>query len=162
MVLKSNDSANPAPRRPKVVHAGDGMRLNVQGIVFSYKAVGEDTEGRYALTEGIVPPHHGAPEHIHHREDEAFYILEGEFEIECGGKIFRASPGTFALLPKGLPHRFQNLADRPGKVLCVQSPSGIEEFFEHMSLLAEAGPPDPNKMKELADKYEIEFLLPPR
>ena len=150
------------PRRPKAVHAGDGMRLNVQGIVFSYKAVGEDTEGRYALTEGIVPPHHGAPEHIHHREDEAFYILEGEFEIECGGKIFRASPGTFALLPKGLPHRFQNLADRPGKVLCVQSPSGIEEFFEHMSLLAEAGPPDANKMKELADKYEIEFLLPPR
>ena len=76
------------------------MRLNVQGIVFSYKAVGEDTEGRYALTEGIVPPHHGAPEHIHHREDEAFYILEGEFEIECGGEIFRASPGTFALLPR--------------------------------------------------------------
>ena len=100
MVLKSNDSANPAPRRPKVVHAGDGMRLNVRGIVFSYKAVGEDTEGRYALTEGIVPPHHGAPEHIHHREDEAFYILEGEFEIECGGEIFRASPGTFALLPR--------------------------------------------------------------
>jgi len=134
MVLKSNDSANPAPRRPKVVHAGDGMRLNVRGIVFSYKAVGEDTEGRYALTEGIVPPHHGAPEHIHHREDEAFYILEGEFEIECGGEIFRASPGTFALLPKGLPHRFQNLADRPGKVLCVQSPSGIEEFFEGVAI----------------------------
>ena len=87
---------------------------------------------------------------------------KARFEIECGGEIFRASPGTFALLPKGLPHRFQNLADRPGKVLFVQSPSGIEEFFEHMSLLAEAGPPDPNKMKELADKYEIEFLLPPR
>ena len=48
---------------------------------------------------------------------------------------------------------------KPGKVLCVQSPSGIEEFFE-MSLLAAAGAPDPDKMKELADKYEIEFLLP--
>jgi len=105
-----------------------------------------------------VPPHQGAPEHIHHREDEAFYILEGEFEVECGGEVFKATPGTFALLPKGLPHRFQNLSDKPGKVLCVQSPSGIEEFFEHMSLLAEAGQPDLQKMKELADKYEIEFL----
>ena len=48
---------------------------------------------------------------------------------------------------------------KPGKVLCVQSPSGIEEFFE-MSLLVAAGSPDPDKMKELADRYEIEFLLP--
>jgi len=47
--------ANSAQRRAKVVQAGEGMRLNVQGIVFSYKAVGEDTEGRYALTEGMVP-----------------------------------------------------------------------------------------------------------
>jgi uncharacterized RmlC-like cupin family protein len=92
-------------------------------------------------------------------EDEAFYILDGEFEIECGGQVFKASPGTFALLPKGLPHRFQNLSDKPGKVLCVQSPSGIEEFVEHMSLLAKAGPPDLERMKELAGKYEIEFLL---
>jgi len=132
----SSHPAKSAQRRLKVVQAGEGMRLNVQGIVFSYKAVGEDTEGRYAFTEGIVPPRHGAPEHIHHREDEAFYILEGEFEIECGGEVFKTPPGTFALLPKGLPHRFQNLSDKPGKVLCVQSPSGMEEFFEHMSLLA--------------------------
>ncbi len=161
MTSKQADSATSV-RGPKVVQAGEGMRLNVQGIVFTYKAVSEDTDGNYAFTEGIVPPHHGAPEHIHHREDEAFYILEGEFEIQCGGELFKASPGTFALLPKGLPHRFQNLSEKPGKVLCVQSPSGIEEFFEHMSLLAEAGPPDVDKMKALADKYEIEFVLPPR
>jgi hypothetical protein len=55
-------------------------------------------------------------------------------EIKCGGEVF--------------------------KVLCVQSLGGIEEFFEHMSLLAENGPPHLEKMKELADKYQIEFLLP--
>lgn len=95
----SSYPAKSGQRRAKVVHGGEGMRLNVQGIVFSYKAISEDTEGRYALTEGIVQPHHGPPEHIHHREDEAFYILEGEFEIECGGEVFTARPGTFALLP---------------------------------------------------------------
>jgi mannose-6-phosphate isomerase-like protein (cupin superfamily) len=82
------------------------------------------------------------PEHIHRREDEAFYLLEGEFEIECGwGKVQRES-GYVCTFAKGLPHRFQNLSDSPGRLLCVQSPSGIEEFFEHMSLLVEAGPPD--------------------
>jgi hypothetical protein len=61
--------------------------------------------------------------------------------------VFIANSMDFAILGK------------PGKVLCVQSPSGIEEFFE-MSLLAAAGSPDRDKMKELADRYEIEFLLP--
>jgi mannose-6-phosphate isomerase-like protein (cupin superfamily) len=136
-------------RRPKVVQAGEGMRLNVQVILFTYKARSEDTDGKYALTEGVAPPHRGAPTHIHHREDEALYILDGDFEIECGGKTFHAGPGTFALLPKNLPHRFQNLSVQPGKVLCVQSPGGVEEFFEHMSLLAKAGPPDPAKIREL-------------
>jgi hypothetical protein len=105
--------ANSAQRRAKVVQAGEGMRLNVQGIVFSYKAVGEDTEGRYALTEGMVPR-----------------LIMGHRNTSILGTTRRSmsskaslSPGRFALLPKGLPHRFQNLSDKPGKVLCVQSPS---------------------------------------
>jgi mannose-6-phosphate isomerase-like protein (cupin superfamily) len=104
------------------------MRLNVQGIFFNYKAVGENTRERYALTEGIVPPRHGAPEHIHHREDEVFYILEGELKIECGGEVFKATPGTSALLPKGLPHRFQNLADNRGKFFACSPPAGLNSL----------------------------------
>jgi mannose-6-phosphate isomerase-like protein (cupin superfamily) len=151
----------PTDRRPKVLQAGEGLRLNVQGIIFTYKATSSDTDDQYAFTEGVVPAHHGAPMHIHRREDEAFYILEGNFEIECGGETFQAGPGTFALLPKDLPHRFQNLSERPGKVLCVQSPGGVEEFFEHMSVLAKNGPPDPAKIRELTEKYGIEFLVEP-
>ena len=153
-------SVGEAWQRPKVLRAGEGVHLDVQGIRFTYKARGEDTNLRYAFTEGIVPPHHGAPEHVHHREDEAFYILEGEFEIECGGEVFQVGPGTFALLPKDLPHRFQNLSDRPGKLLCVQSPSGVEEFFEHMSLLTNADRLDPRRVEELAATYGIEFRPP--
>lgn len=73
------------------------------------------------------------------------------------GNVQRES-GYVCTFAKGLPHRFQNLSDSPGRLLCVQSPSGIEEFFEHKSLLVEAGPPDLIKMKELAQKYGIEFL----
>ena len=142
----------PEQRRPKVVQAGDGLHLNVQGIEFIYKATSDDSDSQYALTEGIVPPHHVAPMHIHHREDEAFYILEGKFDIECG-ETFQTGPGTFALLPKNLPHRFQNLSERSGKVLCVQSPGGIEEFFEHVSVLAKTpGPAENRKMRELAER----------
>ena len=151
-------SSTQTKRRPKVLSARDGKQLNVQGIEFNYKATGEDTEGHFAFTEGIVPPQQGVPEHIHHLEDEAFYILEGEFEIQCDGEFFEAGPGSFALLPKGLPHRFQNVSKRPGRILCVQSPSGVEEFFEHMSVLARESAPDPEKVHQLTTKYGIEFI----
>jgi mannose-6-phosphate isomerase-like protein (cupin superfamily) len=97
--------------------------------------------------------------HIHRREDEALYVLRGEFEIECGGEKFTGGPGTFALLPKNLPHRFENLSNRPGKILCIHSPAGVEHFFEHLSVFGkEARPIDVTKMNELAKRYGIEFL----
>lgn len=146
-------------RRPKVVQAGHGLRLHVHGIEFIYKTCSPDTDNQYALAVGIVPPNHGTPMHVHHREDEAFYILKGEFEIECGSEKFKAGPGTFALLPKDLPHRLRNLSTRPGKILCVQSPGGVEEFFEHLSVFAhEALPLDLTRLAELAERYGIEFV----
>jgi hypothetical protein len=81
---------------------------------------------RYSLTEVIVPPHHGAPEHIQHREDAAFYILEGEFEIECAGETFSASPGTFALLPRvSLTASRICLTARAGSYVCSH-PAGLK------------------------------------
>jgi mannose-6-phosphate isomerase-like protein (cupin superfamily) len=149
-----------AGQHPIVVKAGEGKHLNVMGIEFTYKATGSETGSSYAFAEGLVAPHRGAPLHVHHREDEAFYVLDGEFEIECNGQVYKATPGTFALLPKDLPHRFQNLTDRPGKLLCVQSPAGIEEFFEHLSLLATDGGADPARLTELARRYDIDFFPP--
>ncbi|PYX80863.1 MAG: hypothetical protein DMG70_21975 [Acidobacteria bacterium] len=97
------------------------------------KAVGADTDGRYALTEGTVPPHHGAPEHIHHREDEAFYILEGEFEIDCGGEVHSRSCRRVCHTDS------RTCLTNRARFSSVQSPSGIEGFFEHMSPAGRSG-----------------------
>jgi mannose-6-phosphate isomerase-like protein (cupin superfamily) len=80
-------------KAPVIVHAAEGKPINVMGVEFVYKATANDTGGLYAFTEGVVPPHRGAPLHVHHREDEAFYVLEGEFEIECACKSLM-QPGT--------------------------------------------------------------------
>ena len=77
---------------------------------------------------------------------------------DCHSVNTDGSGVTFALLAKNLPHRFQNLSDEPGKVLCVQSPGGVEEFFEHMNVLARARPPHAAKIRELAERFGIEFL----
>jgi hypothetical protein len=130
-------------------------------VHISYKAAGQDTRGGYALLEGLVPPGAGPPWHIHHREDEGFYVLEGTFEIFFGGQRFVVTPGAFAHLPRDVPHRFSNVGDRAGRLLRIVSPAGFEGFFEHMSVLAAGGPQDLAQARAIAHRYGVEFIEPP-
>ena len=144
-----------------MVLPGEGKSVDAYGVHISYKAAAQDTRGEYALLEGSVAPGGGPPWHIHHREDEGFYVLEGTFEILFGDERFVATSGAFALLPRDVPHRFRNVSDRPGRLLGIVSPGGFEAFFEHMSVLAADGPPDPEKARALADRYGLEFIGSP-
>src|ERR1700757_4197519 len=83
---------------------------------------------------------------------------KGSLRSSAPMNLSAPNPGTFVLLPKGLPHRFQNVSAKPGRLLCVQSPSGVEQFFEHMSALNEEGLPDQERLHQLTAKYGIEFL----
>src|SRR5438105_1428626 len=120
-------------RNLKVVQAGEGRHLNVMGAMMTYKATVEDTGGSYSLALETTAPHGGLPLHVHHREDEAMYILEGEYEIQCGNQVFRATSGTFVFLPRDIPNRYQNLGDVPGKFLYITSPGGFEKLIEQTS-----------------------------
>jgi mannose-6-phosphate isomerase-like protein (cupin superfamily) len=77
-------------------NAGKGRTVAVVGDVYRFLATGEDTNGRYALLEAIVPPGGGPPPHVHSREEEGFYILEGEINFTIGDKRLVASAGMFA------------------------------------------------------------------
>lgn len=98
-----------------------------------------------------------APPHTHHRHDEAVYVLDGELSVWIEGDVHQARPGEFVFLPKGLPHTIFNAADVEGRFLELCWPGGLDEYFEEMAVaLSGAGPPDMAKIKEIADKYEIE------
>ena len=101
--------------KARVVQPGEGLQYNVMGAMMTYKATAQDTRGAYSLAIEVTPPHGGLPLHVHHQEDEAMYVLEGEYEIQCGDQAFRATAGTFVFLPKDIANRYQNLGDEPGK-----------------------------------------------
>ena len=143
--------------RALIVAPGEGPAFHVLGQRMVYKATSEQTSAAYALAEGIAAPQSAAPRHIHHREDEGFYVLEGALEIECGDERFVAPAGTFALLPRGIPHSLRNAGSVTARLLCIQSPAGVEAFFEHLSVLAKDGRPDPVRLRALMERYEIEF-----
>ena len=150
-----------------VLEPGEGRSVWVVGDRYTIKASGEDTDGAFALIEAVVPPQGGPPPHRHHREDEAFYVLEGEFEFHSDGRRILAPAGAWAILPRGSLHYFRNVGPSPARMLTLIVPAGFEKFLlevgrEASSFSPEAGamrPGDIEKILAAAPRYAIDFVL---
>src|SRR5580765_2289348 len=101
-------SHQPTLRKPS-----EGRTFAVVGDVYRFLATSEDTDGNYAMWEAIVPPGGGPPPHVHSREEEGFYILEGEITLRIGDERIVVRAGTFANMPIGTPHSFKNESRQP-------------------------------------------------
>jgi quercetin dioxygenase-like cupin family protein len=147
---------------------GEGCTVAVVGDVYRFLATGEDTNGKYAMCEAIVPPGGGPPPHVHSREEEGFYILEGEITFTVNGERIVAKAGTFANMPVGTPHSFKNESDRPAKMLISVAPAGLEQMFFEVGVALTEGattalPPTKEEIEKLlavAPRYGIEIRLP--
>lgn len=155
--------------RPLHIGAGTGKALWGPGDLYAYLVTGEQSGGALFAMEGYVPNGAGPPPHIHSREDEAIYVLEGELEVQLGDDVRTASRGDLVWLPKGVPHRFTNVSGKPMRMILSFVPAGIEHFFEEVFEVAEdrsAEPPPvtPELVERLlaaAPRYGLEFLPPP-
>jgi quercetin dioxygenase-like cupin family protein len=152
----------------KVVNAGEGRAYWVVGDLYTVLASGEETGGAYALIHAVVTPGGGPPPHIHRREDEAFYVLEGELAFHADGKAIPAAAGAWISLPKGSLHGFKNTGATAAQMLIVVTPSGLERFFAEVGQEATdrtAAPPpitpaDIDRLLAVAPRYSIEIQLP--
>ena len=138
------------------------------GGLATVKATGKETDGRYTLIE-IFEPEGEGPLHVHHREDEGLFIIEGELTFRIGEKTIKASPGSFVFGPKDVPHTY-TVDSGPAKLLFVLSPAGFEEFVYATSELAKERtlPPPPEgqpseeemeQLRALARQYGAELLV---
>jgi quercetin dioxygenase-like cupin family protein len=145
----------------------EGRTIAVVGDVYRFLATGADTNGKYALWEALVPPGGGPPPHVHSREEEGFYILEGEITVRVGEDRIVATAGMFANMPVGSVHSFKNESDQPAKMLISIAPAGLEQmFFEVGQPVAQGAatalPPtkeDIEKLLAVAPRYGIEIRL---
>jgi mannose-6-phosphate isomerase-like protein (cupin superfamily) len=146
--------------KPIALAPGEGKTMVVLGTSYTIKVAGETTGGAFCLVESVVPSQVGVPPHVHQREQETFYILEGTMEIQCAGRTIMATPGTTVTLPKNVPHAYRNPANVPMKCLVLIEPAGFEGFFEEVAKLPADQPPDLGKIAAIGQKYGLE-LLPP-
>jgi quercetin dioxygenase-like cupin family protein len=140
-----------APATGYAKAAGDGERIWIVGDTMTLKATGESTGGSLMLLENLTPPGAGPPPHIHTREDEFFYVLEGNFEIRIGDELHAVGPGGFAYVPRGTVHNFRNASETPSRILVGFTPGGIEGFFRESGRPAtDDGPAPPVDDDEIA------------
>src|SRR3954453_23725165 len=115
--------------KPVIRKPAEGGTVAVVGDVYPFLATGDDTNGKCALFEALVGRGGGPPPHVHSREEEGFYVLEGEITFTVNGERVVATAGTFANMPVGMPHSFKNESSRPAKMLISVAPAGLENMF---------------------------------
>ncbi len=127
------------------------------------RATAETTNGKFCLIEQWdTPPGFATPLHMHNREDESFYVIEGEVAVICGGKWLKAGPGAFVFGPQGIPHGFRVIGNSPANLLVLCAPAGFEGFVlgQTTPLSEPPSPPDMGKLMALAARYGVDILGP--
>jgi mannose-6-phosphate isomerase-like protein (cupin superfamily) len=122
--------------KPLVVRNDEGEARWWFDALAVIRATAADTGGLMTIVEVTEPPGHEAPLHVHHREDEAFYILEGSATIQVGDQSFEVGPGDYAFGPRDTPHRY-SIGDEGCRMLFICTPGGFENLVKNMSVPAE-------------------------
>ena len=163
------DAQEDAASRTFAYEPGEGEALWWIGMLATIKATKEQTGGQYTLVEILAPEGFASPLHVHHFEDEGFWILEGELTFYVGDRTMKAQPGSFLFGPKEVPHAFA-VDSGPARLLFLLSPAGFEDLVREIGepakdlTLPPEGPLDEAEMRRMAAiaaRHGNEMLGPP-
>lgn len=107
----------------------DSPTVSVVGDVYAMLARAEDTGDAQTVLHALVPPGGGPPPHVHLRDDESFFVIEGEIDLTLGHETTRVGPGTFAFVLRGQRHAFKNNSGAPVRMLIWTAPGGLDRLF---------------------------------
>jgi len=135
-----------------VIRAEDNVKTTYgAGDEYRFLITGEQSNGQYFAMEARVPPDAGPPPHIQTREEEAFYVLEGEVVFYADGQRTPGKAGTFLHVPRGVAHRFKNESSAEARLLIWFGPAGIEKMMERMAA-------DPENYVAIGAEHGVEFV----
>jgi quercetin dioxygenase-like cupin family protein len=152
--------------RPYALESGEGQAVWFLNALLVVKATGEQTGGAFGLIDHVLPAGWASPYHVHRKEEESFYVVEGEMTFYVGDERVKAGPGAFVYGPREVPHGFAVEGDAPARVLLLNTPAGFEGFPVEAGEPAEeltlppAEQPDLERLAKIAATYDIEILGP--
>jgi mannose-6-phosphate isomerase-like protein (cupin superfamily) len=137
--------------------ADEGERLVFGDVTILVRASSESTGGAFSLFEE-VPPLVDTPLHVHEREDELFYVLDGEHVFQVGERALPAGPGGLVFAPRGIPHAQRRLERGKGRLLVLTAPAGLEGFFRELAAAQATGTLDADAYARASAGYGITWL----
>ena len=150
--------------QPRVVAPHEGESLTLVGDIVTFKLTAADTAERFVLGEGLIAPGNGPPPHLHEREDELFYVLQGRMEIGRGSTRCELGPADVAWAPRNVVHAFRNTGTTPLRTLLIAIPTNFERFYrecgEPFRIGEELPKPTPQSIQKLlatAPKYGLQI-----
>jgi len=151
-----------------VVQPGEGEAVWFLHGRMTVKATAEGTNGAFGLTEVVIPPGFSPPMHVHHREEESFYVLEGELTMWVDGQTIAAPKGSFVYGPRDVPHTFI-VSSEEARFVIIAAPAGFDDFVRTIGEPAQqlvipppaTEPPDIAALSAIAARHGIEILGPP-
>jgi mannose-6-phosphate isomerase-like protein (cupin superfamily) len=163
------EAQNPPQQRPKkgikVAKGKDYYQeeLLIMGGQFDCKVSGKSTNGELCIYDTIRHEKGGPALHLHHAQDEWFYVIKGEFIVKVGDDTFSLKDGDSAFAPRTIPHTFAKVSEGDAQMLVLFQPAGsMEDFFKQMSKLGANVPKDQeHKLKELWAAHGMEIVGPP-
>ena len=159
----TNDRPARARSRGRRAVPEQTRRVWFLGQPLEVKLAGEQTSGAYAVTEGIAAPGFGPAPHLHRREAEAIYVIEGELRFTLDGQQIDGPAGTVVHVPTGTLHSWINVSAKPAKLLTVYTPAGFEKLFEVLGepiVDEQCGPTtqtDPARLREAGEAFGLEI-----
>jgi quercetin dioxygenase-like cupin family protein len=142
--------------QPVFVQPRSGQMLEYLGV--THKLTSDQTGGAYYLFESTFGPGDGNKLHVHRREDEVGYVLEGALEIRLGDQTLAVSAGGVAHLPKNIPHAIRNPLQTPSRYLFMTVPGGLDHWFDAVEAASKDGAMDDAAFHKLSLEYGLEWL----
>jgi mannose-6-phosphate isomerase-like protein (cupin superfamily) len=140
---------------PSSIGSGDIWLNGADGERQAIRVDSHDTDGAYSVIESVAEPGCAVPMHLHRNEDEHFVVISGRYRIAVGTRIFDATPGTQATVPRNTPHSWRNIAREESRLLAIFAPGG----FEQIVYAAKDTPPE--KITDLAARFGCDIVGPP-
>ena len=142
-----------------VFRPGDGRQIDLGNFTMTVKGDEQSTSGLFTLLEADEPPNFGPPMHIHHGIAEAFYVLEGEYNIFIRDEESRCPAGSFIFIPAEVPHGFR-IGESNSRKLNLYLPASMVGYFDDLSVAISSGEADPQVLDDIAIRHAVEVIGP--
>ena len=146
-----------APLQATIVKPEQALAIRPFGLDLRVLLTSEATDGAVSVLIGRHKPGEGPPDHVHRKQEEMFYILEGRYELTVGGVTTTAGPGTLVFIPRNVVHRFTNVGDTTACMLDATLPGGQDHYFKTISDLAATDGFSGERALEISEKFDTYF-----